>query len=102
AEMADVPASLRLAHFAAELVRELYRGRHQLRRLVAGVTEHQSLIARAACINPHCDVRRLRVDGNNHAAGLGVETILGPRIADLPDGLTRHLAIVDLTVRRNL
>ena len=38
-------------------MRQLNRQRHQLRRLVASEAEHQTLIAGAAGINSHGDVR---------------------------------------------
>ena len=48
--------------------------RHQFFRLVAGVSEHQALVAGSVLIHTLCDVRALTVQCNKHAAGVGVKT----------------------------
>ena len=73
-----------LAHIRqplGQLVRQHDGRRHQLGRFVAGVAEHHALVARAlfvvgvdaAAVHPLRDVRRLALDGHQHAAGLPVE-----------------------------
>ena len=94
---------VRLAHFGEPLrdaVREHDRQRHQLARLVRRVAEHHSLVARAdpverivvagSCCSSYArvdalrDVGRLLVERDDHAARLGVEPVLGARVADRP------------------
>jgi hypothetical protein len=58
-----------------DAVRERDRQRHQLRRVVAGVAEHQPLVAGAVAIDPHRDVGALAVQ-RHHLAGLGAEAHL--------------------------
>jgi hypothetical protein len=52
-----------LAQPAHQLVRQHDGQRHQLVGFVAGVAEHQALIARAAGVYAHGDVGRLALDG---------------------------------------
>ena len=54
-------------------MRELNGQGHQLRGLVGGITEHQSLVARAARIDTHRDVRRLLRDELNHFHAVRIE-----------------------------
>ena len=53
-----------------QLVRHHDGQRHQLGRFVAGVAEHQALVAGAAGIHAHGDIGRLRLDQVEHAAGV--------------------------------
>ena len=69
----SVPARRTSRKLAAQLVRQHDRQRHQLRGLVAGVAEHQALVAGAARVHAHGDIGRLRLDRVQHAAGLAVE-----------------------------
>ena len=85
-----------------ELVRHLDRRGHQLRGLVAGEPEHHSLVAGAAVVHPERDVRRLLVDADQDAAGLPVDPVLGPRVADLLDGLADQAGDVDVGLGRDL
>ena len=70
-----------------QAVRQLDRHGHQLGRLVAGEAEHQALVAGAAGIHAHGDVRRLLLDRADHAAGFGVESIFRAGVADVADHL---------------
>jgi hypothetical protein len=63
------------AQLAGQLVRERDRRGHQLRRFVAGVAEHHTLVAGAACVDALGDVARLLVDRRNHRAGVRVEAV---------------------------
>ena len=54
-----------------QLVRHHDGQRHQLGGLVAGVAEHQALVAGAAGVHAHGDIGRLRLDQVVHAAGVG-------------------------------
>ena len=86
----EVVEDLLLAHLgeaAGELVGEHDRQRHQLFGLVAGVAEHQALVARPARVHAHGDVGGLLVDGGDDRAGLVVEAVLGAGVAHALDGL---------------
>ena len=65
-----------------ELVGELDGHRHQLGRFIAGETEHQALIAGAAGIHAHGDIRGLALDGAHDGAGFGIIAELGAVVAD--------------------
>ena len=98
---AQVREDVRLAHLRQplrDLVREHDRQRHQLRASRRRVAEHHPLVAGAdpvervvvAGVVLHLeggvdalrDVGRLLVERDDHAAGLGVEAVLGARVAD--------------------
>ena len=101
-----------------ELVREHDRQRHQLRRLVGRVAEHHPLVAGAdpvervvvARVVLHLeggvdalrDVGRLLVERDDDAAGLGVEAVLGARVADRGDPLAHEPRDVDVRLGRDL
>ena len=110
-----------LAHLgqpARERVRDLDRHRHQLLGLARGVAEHHALVARALLVERVVvagdvarlvggvdalrDVGRLLVDRGQHRAGLGVEAVLGARVADVGDHAARELRDVDVGVGRDL
>jgi hypothetical protein len=70
--------------------------RHQAGRLVAGIAEHQALVARAlvevealAFVHALCDVARLLAVGDDDRAGVGVEADQRIGVADAADGLAR-------------
>ena len=81
-------------------MRQRDRQRHQLGGLVAGVAEHQALVAGALLVelvlvaldavlvrgvDALGDVRGLRADGHRDAAGGAVEALLRGVVADLQD-----------------
>ena len=98
-----------LAHLGEPLgepVRDGDRQRHQLGGVVAGVAEHQALVAgtlpvqlvvgRAdaglvAVVDARGDVAGLAADRHLHAAGLAVEALVGGVVADLEDLLAHQL-----------
>ncbi len=96
----------------SEPVGEHDRGRHQLRRLVAGVAEHQALVAgallrtnlalRLAGIDTLRDVRRLlrHEDVDEHL--VGVKHVVVVDVADLADRVARDLHEVELGLGRDL
>ena len=114
----DVPSLRTSRKPARELVGEHDRQRHQLRRLVGRVAEHQPLVAGADAVERivvarvvlHLergvdalrDVGRLLVERDDHAAGLGVEAVLGARVADLLDPLAHEARDVDVGLGRDL
>ena len=92
-----------------EAVREIDRQRHQLRRLIARITEHQSLIAcalieiqAAAFVDALRDVGRLLVVRDQHGAALVVDAVVGVVIADALDRLARDALVIDHRVRGDL
>ncbi len=83
-------------------MRQHDRERHQLGRLRAGKAEHEPLVAGAAGVDALADVARLFVDRRQDRAGLVVEAELRARVADVLDGLTDDLLVVDGTVGGDL
>src|SRR5918994_4848249 len=92
-----------LRETAGQGVGQRYGERHQLFGFFAGVAEHHPLVAGAYLVealvvvpdlqrpvNAQGDVVGLRVYGDDHAAGLGVEAELGPGVADLGDLLAHE------------
>jgi hypothetical protein len=85
------------------------RHRHQAGRLVAGVAEHQALVAGAlvevealAFVHALRDVARLLAVGDDHRAAVGVEADLGIGVADAADGVARDVLEIDLGVGGDL
>ena len=88
----------------------------QLVRLARGVAEHHPLVARAdpvdrvdvavlrlpRLVHALRDVRGLRVDGDGDAARVGVEAVLGARVADARDPLPNKARDVDVRLGRDL
>ena len=99
-------------------MREHDRERHELLGLVAGVAEHHPLVTRTlpverirlAGIVLHLvggldalgDVRGLLVEGDDDAARVGVEAVLGPVVADLTDRAAHQPRDVHVGRRRHL
>jgi hypothetical protein len=93
----------RLAHFRlafAEAVRVLDRRRHQHIGFVGGVAEHQALVAgalvfRFGAVDALVDVRRLRADQVQHAAGRAVEVDVRTVVADAVDHAADDAFVID-------
>lgn len=98
-------------------MREVDRERHQLRRLVAGVAEHQALVAGALPVqlvvialdavlvrgvDALGNVRGLRADGHRDAAGSAVEALLGRVVPDVQDLVADEVGDVGVRLRRHL
>ncbi len=102
--LADVGQLLR------QLVRRHDRQRHQLRRFVAGVAEHHSLVAGALlvagvdalAVHALRDVRGLLLERDENAAGLPVEAHLGAAVADVLHDTADDLRDVDARRRGHL
>ena len=84
------------------LVGQRDRQRHQLGRVVAGVAEHQALVAgadllalRGVLVDAHGDVGALPVDREHHGAGVGADAHLVVGVADVADHLADDVGIVD-------
>ena len=92
-----------------EPMRKVDRQRHELRCLVAGIAEHQPLVActllevePASFVDTLRDVRRLFVIGHEDAAAAVVDAVLGIVVADPPDRVARDGLEVDDCLRRDL
>ena len=111
-----------LGKLSRELVREADRVRHQLGGLVRRIAEHHTLVAgayvgvlhaaarirgaRLLClqrlVDAHGNVRRLLIERDNDAAGVGVKSVFGARVSDLADRVTHGLLNVHIGFGRNL
>src|SRR6266480_2003751 len=84
------------------------RRRHQLRRFIAGKTEHQSLVAGAlfrstlsfsgSLVDPLFDIARLLAHFTNNPAGIGVKNTIAVDISDIADGSAHVLFKVKLRI----
>lgn len=121
AQVGDGAVLADVGETAGEPVRHVDRERHQLGRLVAGVPEHQALVARALLVelvvldgrrtqhpllvrgvDALGDVRGLRSDGHRDAAGGAVEALLGGVVADLQDLVAHEVGDVGVGLGRDL
>ena len=94
-----------LAHFgqlAGQGVGEVQGGGHELRGLGGGVAEHQALVAGAAGVHAHGDVRALLVQGHHHRAGVAVKALGAMVIADAAHRLPGQLGHRDVAVGGDL
>ena len=76
---------------------ELDGHRHQFRRFVTSKTEHQSLIAGAASIDAHGDVRRLTLYRAHNRTGSGIIAKLGSVVADAANGLANQFVVINVS-----
>ncbi len=88
-------------------VRKNQRSRHQLARLVAGVTEHDALVAGpllllGTALDALVDVGRLLVDGRKDTARIAVELVLALGVTDAIDDTARHALHIDISLRTHL
>ena len=88
-------------------MREDQRGRHQLAGLVAGITEHDTLVTGTLLLlllagYALVDVGRLLVDGRENATRVAVELVLALRVADLLNHATRYALHIDIGLRAHL
>src|SRR5215213_6672533 len=77
---------------------QLNREWHQFRGLVTREPEHKPLVACAARVNAHGNIRGLFIDRGQDGAGVTIEAVFGPRITYFSNGFTCHLREVDLRV----
>jgi len=78
------------------------RSRHELRCIVAGKTKHQPLVAGAASIHAHGDVRALLVNGHHDSAGVVIETFDVVVVTDVLDYRTNQGGHRDVGLSGNL
>jgi hypothetical protein len=89
-EEVDLASAAYAGEISHQIVRVHDRGRHQLGRFVAGVAEHQTLVAGALLLEQTLalgdalrDVARLRLDCRQHAASLPIEAHARARVTDV-------------------
>ena len=85
-------------------MREDERRGHVLAGFVAGIAEHDALIACALLLlgcaaDASVDVGRLLVDGRQHAARVAVETVVALRVADAVDHAAHYALHVHIGIR---
>ena len=88
-------------------VRKNQRSGHHLARLVAGVTEHDALVAGPLLLlgSTHdalVDVGRLLVDGRENAARIAIELILALGVTDPPDDAAGYALHIDIGLGTHL
>ena len=89
---------------AGQLVGHRDGKRHQLRSLIAGVTEHHTLIAGAGhlIVGAQRDVGALAVNVGDDAAGVTVKAVLGTVIANAADDIAGDAGNVHIAVGGDL
>jgi len=103
---------------ASQFVSKRNRSRHQLRGLVARITYHHPLVAGAYPVYflvahfglPHFEgpvnapryIGRLLVNSRYDRAGIAVETVFSPRVADIFYSRSDYLGDIDVHVGRYL
>ena len=103
AEIGDLAVVPHVCEHAQELVRKIEGQGHVVRCILAGVTEHHTLVTGALghLILAHhaaVDIRALLVDGGDDSAGSGVETVLGLGVTYTGDGVAHDLLNVDVRI----
>ena len=112
AQPADDPGLAKLGQFPPQPVRIHDRGRHHFGRLVAGVAEHQPLVA-GALLGRLLALRRPRVHALGNVGRLagevvvdehpvGVEHVVVVHVADVANGRAHHLLVIELRLRGDL
>jgi hypothetical protein len=89
-------------HGSVELVSEEESKGEELRGLVSGITEHDTLVTSTELlksllvVETLSNVRGLLLNGDKQVAGLVVKTLLGVIVTDVLDGITDNLLVVKL------
>ena len=101
----DLAALANAGQLTTDLVRIHDRRGHQLRRFVAGMAEHQALIARSLLgvslpfglprIHTLGDVRTLRCDGIDDEHSVRVEYVVIVRVTDVTNRLPRDGVVIE-------
>ena len=96
-----------LAHLGqalCQLVSQTDGHRHQLRGLIAGITEHHALIACTAhlIVGAQCDVGALAVDVGDDGTGVGIKAELCAGVADICHHLADDLLEIHIAVGGDL
>ncbi len=117
-QIGNRPSLSHIGQTPCQAMRQPDRERHEIGGLVAGVAENHALVARSLGVehvltgdtcahlersrHSLVDVRRLLVDGDQHAAGVPVETKLLTVIADLTDRPPYEAGDIDIGACRDL
>ena len=100
--------SSQISDLLVELVGQDDSKRHALLGLISGIAEHETLIASAdvvlvsVLVHGLSDIRRLLFHGQEHVARSVVEAFRRRVVADVLDGVTNHLLVVDVRFRCDL
>ena len=95
-------------HGSIELVGEEKGEGEELRGLVGGISEHDTLVTSTELLEGLIvvetlgDIGRLLLDGDEEVEGLVVEALGRVVVADIPDGVTDYLLVVELGAGGNL
>lgn len=95
-------------HGSVELVSEEESKGEELRGLVSGITEHDTLVTSTELLESLLvvetlgNVRGLLLNGDEQVAGLVVKTLLGVIVTDVLDGITDDLLVVELGLSGDL
>lgn len=101
-EPGDGAVDTSLLHRSVELVREQEGEGQELRGLVGGITEHDTLVTGTELlqslivVETLSNVGGLLLNGDKDVAGLVVKTLRGVIITDVLDGITDDLLVVQL------
>ena len=88
-------------HRSIKLVSQLQGQREQLRSLIRGISEHDTLVTSTELlksllvVQTLCDIGGLLLNGHQHIAGFIVETLGGVIISDVLDCSTDDLLVVE-------
>ena len=86
---------------AGEFMAQLNGQRHVVIRFAAGIAEHHTLISGAAfqrilVVYAHGDIRTLVVHGYVNTAAVGIKTVTGFGISDIPDDPASDILIIHM------
>ena len=90
------------AHLSVKLVCQLKGQWEELRGLISGITEHDTLVTGTellkslVVVKTLCDIGGLLLDGDENVASLVVEALGGVIVTDVLDGATDDLLVVKL------
>lgn len=96
------------AHLSVKLVCQLKGQWEELRGLISGITEHDTLVTSTELLKSLLvvktlgDIGGLLLNGNENVAGLVVEALCGVIVTDVLDGTTDDLLVVKLGLGGNL
>jgi hypothetical protein len=97
-----------IGHSLVELVGEEEGKGQELRGLVGGISEHDTLVTGTKLlesllvVETLSDIGRLLLNGNEDVACLVVEALVGRVVADVLDGITDDLLVVEVCLGGNL
>ncbi len=102
AQPIDRTSVTQLGDLVDDAVRESDWQRHQFRRLIAGITKHQALVASSICIDTLRDICTLAVQLDEDFTGIGIESNVVTGVADIPNDVSGDLLEIDVCIRCDL